>query len=236
MPFHIKAERVAPRVIAVGDPGRAKLLASMLVNPVLVNDNRGLLVYNGSWRGLEVTIATHGMGGPGAAIVFEELVQAGAKAIIRFGTTGGISREVAIGDFIVPTSAHYVHGGFFRQYFGDLNVSASPDLTLAWTLYSKGLQRGLKVHAGPVVSSDAFYAEDKSLAEKWASFGALSVEMECATLFSIAMLRRIKSAALLLVNGHLLEPEKRMVSEGELAEKLRLGGELVLDSLVSIKV
>ncbi|UNQ74033.1 purine-nucleoside phosphorylase [Infirmifilum sp. NZ] len=236
MPFHIKAMRVAPRVVVVGDPGRARLLSSMLIRPELVSENRGLLVYNGTWRGLEITVATHGMGGPGAAIVFEELIQAGARAIVRLGTTGGISKEVSIGDFVVPTAAHYIHGGLFRQYFGDLTVSAAPCLSLAWRLYTKGLQRGLRVHAGPVVSSDAFYAEDRSVAEKWAGVGALTVEMECAALFSIAMLRRVKAAALLLVNGHLLEPDKRMVSEEELLERIKLGGEIVFDSLTSVKV
>lgn len=220
----------------VGDPGRARMLAELLSNMSILNENRGLLVYGGLWRGVEVTVATHGMGGPGAAIVFEELVQSGAKAIIRLGTTGGLSREVAVGDFIVPTAAHYFHGGLFRQYFGDLSVSAAPDLELAWTLYSKGLQRGFPIHAGPVVSSDAFYAEDRSVAEKWSTMGALSVEMECATLFSIAMLRRVRAAALLLVNGHLLEESSRIVPEEELIEKTRLGGILVLDTLIALKV
>ncbi|MGC9107914.1 MAG: purine-nucleoside phosphorylase [Infirmifilum sp.] len=236
MPFHIKVDRVPPRVLVVGDPGRAKLLSHTISNAVLVNENRGLLVYTGVWRGVEVAIATHGMGGAGAAIVFEELIQSGAKAIVRLGTTGGLSSRVSLGDLVVPTAAHYYHGGLFRQYFGDLSVSAAPDLELAWFLFSKAQQRGFPVHAGPVVSSDAFYAEDKAIAERWASLGALSVEMECATLFTIAMLRGIKAAAVLVVNGHLLEEDKRIVSEEELLERTRMAGTLALDTLVSIKV
>lgn len=236
MPLHIRVDRVSPRVVAVGDPGRARLIAQMLSSSELVNENRGLLTYKGFWRGFEITVATHGMGGPGAAIVFEELIQAGAKVIVRLGTTGGLSREVEVGDFVIPTAAHYTPGGLFAQYFGGLCASAAPDLTTAWALFSKAQQRGFKVHLGPVVSSDAFYAEDRAVAEKWASLGALTVEMECATLFAIAALRKVRSAALLVVNGHLLEPEKRMVPESEVIERIKLGGELVLDALISIKV
>mgnify|MGYP001772551812 CR=1 FL=1 len=235
MPFHIKVDKVSPRVVVVGDPGRARLISSMLLNPVLINENRGLLVYSGLWRGVEVSVATHGMGGPGAAIVFEELIQSGARAVVRLGTTGGLSKKVSVGDFVIPTAAHYYHGGLFRQYFGDLSVSASPDLELACSLYSRAIQRGFPVHAGPVVSSDAFYAEEKSIATRWAELGALAVEMECATLFSIAMLRRVRAAALLMVNGHLLG-EERIVSDEELAEKTRSAAALILDTLVALRV
>ena len=52
MPYHICAERVSERIIVVGDPGRAKLVSSLLENVELVNENRGLLTYNGYWLSL----------------------------------------------------------------------------------------------------------------------------------------------------------------------------------------
>ncbi|MHB9302511.1 purine-nucleoside phosphorylase [Thermofilum pendens] len=231
MPYHIKAERVAGRVLVVGDPGRARLVAGMLEDARLVNENRGLLVYNGFWRGVEVSVATHGMGGAGAAIVFEELLQLGGRTLVRLGTTGAIRGEVEVGDFVVPSSAFHHPGGLFLQYFGDICVSPSPDLELAWLLASEARSAGLKVWTAPVVSSDAFYAETGEVISRWASFGAVSVEMECATLFAVTRLRGARSAAILLVNGSLVQPGKRMVSESELEERLVKGAEVALDVL-----
>ncbi len=62
----------------------------MLVDARLVNDNRGgLITYTGKYNNVDITVATHGIGGaPSAAIVIEELISMGARFIIRLGTTG----------------------------------------------------------------------------------------------------------------------------------------------------
>ena len=52
--------------------------------------NREYRVYNVRFEGAEMTVASHGIGGPGAAICFEELIQLGAKTIIRLGTCGSL--------------------------------------------------------------------------------------------------------------------------------------------------
>jgi len=94
-PLHIlaKPEDIAPRVITSGDPARVKQLASYLEDARLVNENRGFLVYTGKYKGVDVTVATHMIGAPSAAIVFEELIMLGAKLIVRFGTCGGFLPE-----------------------------------------------------------------------------------------------------------------------------------------------
>jgi len=235
MPYHIRAERVSERVIAVGDPGRARLISSILEDARLVNENRGLLTYNGFWRGREVTVATHGMGGAGATIVFEELIQLGGRVLVRYGTTGGIREDVEPGDFVVPVSAFYHPGGLFKQYFGDLCVSPAPDLELTWRLSESLRGRGLRVWAAPVVSSDAFYAETPEVVKRWSEFGAVSVEMECASLFAVSRLRGVRSSSVLLVNGNILYPGKRMISEGELEDRLLAGARIILDVLAELK-
>ncbi|MGA2875290.1 MAG: nucleoside phosphorylase, partial [Nitrososphaerales archaeon] len=61
---------IAIRVITVGDPERATQLAKILTNTRVVNTNRGYITYTGRYNGKQVTIATHGIGGPSASIVF----------------------------------------------------------------------------------------------------------------------------------------------------------------------
>ncbi|MEM1710468.1 MAG: nucleoside phosphorylase, partial [Sulfolobales archaeon] len=104
-PVIIRAKKgeVAERVVVGGDPARIEQLASLLEKPKLVNSNRGLLVYTGSYEGVPVTVATHGIGGPSSAIVVEELVMLGAKVIVRFGTCGAMVKGLGIGDIVIPT-------------------------------------------------------------------------------------------------------------------------------------
>jgi len=62
-------------------------------------------MYNIEYDGALLTIVSHGIGGPGAAICFEELVKCGATTIIRLGTCGAMQSHIKTGDLIVATAA-----------------------------------------------------------------------------------------------------------------------------------
>lgn len=236
MPFHIlaKGEDVAERAIVVGDPGRARLIAQRLSDAQLVNEHRGLLTYTGRWKRKRVTVSTHGMGGAGASIIFEELIQLGVKVLIRLGTTGGIRRGVKVGDVVIPTAAMHPPGGIYGMYAGNICPSPAPDFQVLKLLVEEAEKAGVKPWVAPVFSSDAFYVETERLAEQWAELGAVSVEMECAALFMVARLRRAKAGALLLVNGSLVEDVDRLVPEKKLKDTLDKAVEIALNALVRI--
>jgi uridine phosphorylase len=86
---------LAERVLLPGDPGRALRLAQELLNePKMLNHNRGLWGYTGTATdGRQLSIQSTGMGGPSAAIVASELIELGAKRLLRIGTCGGLSRD-----------------------------------------------------------------------------------------------------------------------------------------------
>ena len=65
MTVHIEAEKgqIAKRVLMPGDPNRAKYIANKyLKDPKLVNTLRGELAYTGTYKDVEVTIFSSGMG------------------------------------------------------------------------------------------------------------------------------------------------------------------------------
>ncbi|ABP95733.1 MULTISPECIES: purine-nucleoside phosphorylase [Metallosphaera] len=205
-PVHILAKKgdVAEKVLVVGDPGRAELLSSLLESPKLVNKNRGFLVYTGLYRDTRVSIATHGIGGPSMAIVFEELHMLGGSTFVRLGTVGALRPEIGLGEYIIPTGASYNPGGLFFQYVGDLtSVSATPDHDLVSRLITQFSSAGYRFHVGNIFSSDAFYAEDEHFVKRWSDRGNIGVEMECATLFFLSRLRGTKSAAVVVVSDNL---------------------------------
>jgi len=234
-PKHIlaKPEDIAPRVIASGDPARVKQLSTLLDDAKLVNENRGFLVYTGKWRGTDVTVATHGIGAPSAAIVFEELIMLGAKLIIRFGTCGGYLKEMRVGDFVIATGASYVPSGALTTYTRGDCIVAVPDYEVLRSLVKKAEERGLPFFLGPVISKDNFYAGTE-FRNEWIKRGMIAVDMEAATLLVLSRLRNVKAGAAFVVSD--IIGEAKMATADELREAVDRASRVVLDAIISVKI
>ena len=203
MPYHIKAERAPEKVLVTGDPARVRWLSSQLLeSPETLSESRGFPLVRGLYKGSEVAIAAHGIGGPSAAIVAEELRKIGARIVIRLGTAASLAEDLDVGDVVVASGAGSTPGGGATSlYYQGVCPPASPDPLLAAELLGAARARLSKVFVGPVFSSDSFYAEDRALAERLRSLGFLAIEMECYTLFSLSWLRGFKSACILVVSN-----------------------------------
>ncbi len=234
-PVHILANKgdIAKSVIVVGDPGRAKLLSNLLENPKLVNENRGFITYTGSYKGTPITIATHGIGSASSAAVFEELRMLGAEIMVRLGTTGAFKEEIKVGDVIVVDGAAHPVGGTIGMYVGTDNCyPASPDIELTYEIYKKLKSILPKVYIGGVFSSDAFYAENPQFVETWLHRNILSVEMECATLFTIARLRGFRAGGVLVVSDNLKTGESVLAKPELLSTRFLDVGKALMDVFI----
>ncbi|MCS7110279.1 MAG: purine-nucleoside phosphorylase [Candidatus Caldarchaeum sp.] len=231
-PQHLKTRDIAKRVVAAGDPARVVQLSKMLDSPRLVNENRGFIAYTGSFRGEPVTVICHGVGGPSSAIVFEEVAMLGAKLIIRLGTCGAFVKGMKNGEIVIPTAAAYI-GGTLQQYVPDTHLTPAPSYEVVSTLVEEFKNNGLKTYLGPVFSSDAFYAEDPEFAAKWSRRGYIAVEMECATLFGLGMLRNLKTGSALLISDNLAEMTP-MVDAEYLKPFVEKAGKAVLSAAVKV--
>lgn len=231
--IHARPSDIAPLVVAVGDPARAKQLATMLKSPRVVNTNRGFHTYTGRYNNKRVTVSTHGIGGPSSAIVFEELYMLGARSIVRLGTCGGLVKDLHTGDFIVVTGAAHP-GGSLKMYVPEGVLPPISDLNLTTRLIEGCESEGARFRAGLVFSSDAFYKEDLGQLRSWTAMGVLGVEMECATLFTLAALRGFRAASLLILSDSLVKSsEKRLVPAEALESRVEEAGKVVLDALTT---
>jgi uridine phosphorylase len=218
-PLHLKPNApVAERALLPGDPGRALRLAQhLLAIPLQVlNTNRGLWGYTGTAAdGVPLTIQSTGMGGPSAAIVAEELIALGARRLVRVGTCGALTGGRQLGDLLVAGAA-LCEDGASRALGGGDRADADAGLTAA-------LERA----AGPAVvvaSSDLFYDPDPGRAGRWVAAGAAAVEMEAATLFTVARLRGATAGCVLVVSDLLDGDARRRIGDDALAAaELRLG-------------
>lgn len=191
-PIHLQpTAELAPRVLLPGDPGRALLLAQVLLDaPLMFNHRRGLWGYTGrAADGESLTIQSTGMGGPSAAIVVEELADLGVQRVVRVGTCGALSDALGFGELVVVEEA-ICADGTSRALAGTDRVIPDPGLCAALD----------GDHRGAVATSDLFYDPDLARLQAWAAAGALAVEMECAAVFAVAARRGLAAAGLLLVS------------------------------------
>ncbi len=211
--FHLKIlpGEIGEYVILPGDPGRVPKIAAHLDDAKLIAQNREYTVYTGTLLGEKVSVCSTGIGGPSAAIALEELVKCGAKSFIRIGTSGGMAFEVVGGDLIIPTAA--VRGDGTSYEYLPKDYPAAADFSLTAALYRTAQEmssnaEGNSVHIGVIQSKDSFYGEtnpetmpvETMLHNRWEAYlraGCLTSEMECATLFSVGLVRRVRVAAVI---------------------------------------
>ncbi len=236
---------LAERVLLPGDPGRALTLAQqLLVEPRMFNHHRGLWGYSGAARrdGQALTVQSTGIGGPAAAIVVHELIELGARRLIRVGTCGALAPELELGDLVVAREAIPADGTSRALGAGgpalDADGRALPDETLLRALLAEGVGR-----AGPVLSVDLFY--DPPGSSRWASYtpptssrdpswrgaGAIAVEMEAATVLILASLAGVAAACVLVVSDTFGPGGRVRIDESQLARSVSGMGELAVAAL-----
>jgi purine-nucleoside phosphorylase len=221
---------LAERVLLPGDPGRALRLAQeLLTEPKMFNHNRGLWGYTGpAADGKPLTIQSTGMGGPSAAIVISELVQLGARRLLRVGTCGALDPALALGDLLIVTKAicddgtsrALVDGGAGAAIDADARRAPSP--TLLADLRKQAAAGVADASDGTVVSTDLFYDSGDREAG-WIAAGAQAVEMETATLFALAARHRLEAGAVLLVTDALVPARTRLQTDPLHEGEVRLG-------------
>lgn len=194
---------LADRALVVGDPSRAARVAERLDDTRQLAVNREYHVYAGTWKGVPVTVASHGVGGAGAAVCFEELARGGVTRIIRSGTAGGMQPEIVDGAIVVATGAVRADGVSHQLVPTEFPAIATPELTVA--LKAAAARSDLDVHSGVVLTGDMFYPSDVITGVDlplWQRAGVVAVEMEAATLFVIAALHGIESGGVFAIDGN----------------------------------
>jgi DeoD family purine-nucleoside phosphorylase len=203
MPIHLRAEPgdYADAVLCPGDPRRATYIAETFFDPDprLVNEERGMLGYTGTFGGRPISVQSTGMGAPSAGIVFEELVQLGAKRLIRVGTCGGLQPQLRMADTVIGVSASADDQTPLR-YAQMEGFAPAATFTLAEAAARASRESGATVHVGAIVTSGIFYDPDPTAFARWRRLGHLGVEMEAAMLYTIAAVHGVEALTMLTVS------------------------------------
>ena len=211
-PIHLRpAAELAERVLLPGDPHRALAVAqAVLDKPLMFNHARGLWGYTGrAGDGLPLTVQSTGMGGPSAAIVVEELIGLGARALVRIGTCGALQAGFELGQLVAVSEVLPADGTSAALGAGP-RLSPDPELTRALA--------GDGARAVTAVSTDLFYDRRPGSLEEWRAAGAEVVEMEAATLLALAERRAVAAAVVLAVSDLLADGARRRIGPDALEQ------------------
>ena len=208
MPIHVRSEKIAPVVFLPGDPNRARWIAeNVLHDAICTTEYRQMLGFTGTYEGMPVSVQTTGMGGPSAAIVCEELLMLGARFFIRIGTCGAIHPGMNPGDLLLVTGACMADGTsreLIRNHMANTNINlgfpATSDFNFLAAARDEAIQQKIPYHLGKVASLDRFYGHSEETYQKLAQLGICAVEMEAATVLTMAALHNIRAAAMMTVS------------------------------------
>lgn len=222
MPIHLRAEPsdYAPAVLVPGDPRRARYIAEHFFDPGarVVNEERGALGFTGTYHGVPLSVQSVGMGCASAAIYYSELIQLGARRLIRVGTAGGLADGLRMADTVVAVSAT-ADDQIVSQLVGGEAHSPTATYSLVERAVALAREQGARVHVGPIVSSALFYDPREGIMQRWKARGHLAVEMEAAVLYTLGALHGIETVCLATISDLIDESGAERISDDE----LRLG-------------
>ncbi len=202
MEFHIKCtpEEVSRYVFCPGSQRRAKRIADQFDDMEKVADDRGIVVYTGTYKGIPMTSCGTGMGGPAVAICVEELSHLGGDTFIRVGSCGVFQDWQMPGDIIIASGT--IRAGGTSLAYLPIEFPAVPTYEVLETLVetAKGLDIPYTVGVG--IAGDAFYGpREKFEPGLLKQAGIVSVEMESDALFILGQYRGLRTGGLYASDG-----------------------------------
>jgi uridine phosphorylase len=233
----LSSDCLPERVIVCGDPGRAKIIAELMESPTKLGENREYHSYSGIWNGTKVAVVSHGVGAPGAAVCFEELIMGGARLIIRVGTAGSYQKDVHPGSLVISTSAVRCDGLTKQIVPPGFPAIADRNIVEALSNTASSTVEDLFVKEGMTLTLDAFYSGVIEFPHQlYKKAGVVAVEMENSALFVISSLKGVKAGAILAIDGFAdaelreeYNPHNNIV-----AKAVDVGMKVALDAIVQI--
>lgn len=233
--LEVKEGDVAKSVLIPGDPQRVERISSLWDSAREVAMHRQFVTHTGKYKGADISACSTGIGGPGTAIVVEELANVGADTFLRVGSCATLKEHIEIGDIIISTAAVRLDGTSKQYVRPEYPASASYEVVLAFVEAAETL--GLNYHLGISASTDSFYlgqsrpgfggytqSMSETLIEDLTRANVANFEMEAATLFTLGNIYGFRTGAACAVYANRVRDEFEV--KGEL-DVIKCGNEAV---------
>jgi uridine phosphorylase len=140
-----------------------------------------------------VALALAQVGAPISAILLETMAALGADRVLSIGSAGGLVAEHAPGTVVVPTGAIRDEG--VSYHYAEPGSMAHPHVDMQARLLASMRASEVSATDGVVWTTDAFYRETEDKISRRLADGAIAVDMEVASLATVASFRGLEYGA-----------------------------------------
>ena len=231
--YHIACARgdLAEYLLMPGDPDRVPRIARFWDTAKEVSSNREFHSYTGEYKGVPVSALSSGIGPACMSIAVNEASNIGVHTFIRVGSTGVIQRGINCGDVIISSAA--VRLDFTSNCYIIPEYPAAANYEVLLALIEAAENLGISnYHVGVTATTADFYAgqnrpnrlgavfEMANLLPALQKARVLNLEMETATLYTLASLYGLRAGAVLAVFNSQLTGEFKAGAGEEKAIKI----------------
>jgi AMP nucleosidase len=154
----------------------------------------------------DISIINFGMGSPNAATIIDLLSAISPKAVLFLGKCGGLKKKNQVGDFILPIAA--IRGEGTSNDYMPKEVPALPAFALQRVISAAIRDFNKDYWTGTVYTTNRRIWEFDSRFKKYLKkLRCMAIDMETATIFTVAFVNEIPAGALLLVSDIPMIPE-----------------------------
>jgi uridine phosphorylase len=214
--IHCRPGDLAEFLLVPGDPDRVPKIAKFWDTSREVATNREFRSSTGKYHGLPISALSSGIGPACMSIAVNEAATIGVNNFIRVGSTGAIQPDIDCGDVIIASAA--VRLDFTSNFYVIPEYPAAAHYEVLLALIEAVERLEIKnYHVGVTATTADFYAGQnrpvkgvsttENLLPALQKAGVLNVEMETATLFTLASLYGLRAGAVLAVYNNLVTNE-----------------------------
>ena len=196
-------------IILVNFSGYVKTF-SEIFNVPIKGEDRSMM----SATAEDITIINFGMGSPNAGTIVDLLTAIMPKAILFLGKCGSLKSKIGVGAFVLPIAG--IRGeGTSNDYFPP-EVPGLPAFALQKAVSTTIREANQDYWTGTVFTTNRrVWEHDEKFKEYLRTIRAMAIDMETATLFSVAFANEIPVGALLLVSDQPMIPEGVKTEESD---------------------
>ena len=127
------------------------------------------------------------VGGAGTALRLEMMIAWGVKKFVLFGSCGVLDKDIAEGNFIIPTAAYRDEGTSYHY------AAASDYIECKTADKLSDIMTQLKLPhiKGRTWTTDGFFRETRNNMQKRKAEGCIAVDMECASVMAAGQFRGV---------------------------------------------
>ena len=209
-PSHLAGNgRLGRYVLLPGTRARSAKIAEYLEDVVVVDNPRGHTAYLGVLRregvSVEVLVTSSGMGTASTEVILHELLEVGARRVVRVGSSGSMDSHIRAGDAVIVTGA--VRDELASRHIAPTEFPAvsHPSAVAAMVEGARRTEHADHTFLGVGHTKASLYArefahgplgaQNREYGELLARCGAVASVMEAAMLFIQASVRSAGHAA-----------------------------------------